>query len=64
MYSIYEQFGSARKYVSPVTTRVFLPTGLTGYRKKPAKFKFQTKNDSSTGLYRLAARFGQQTALV
>ena len=29
MYSIYEQFGSARKYVSPVTTRVFLPTGLT-----------------------------------
>ena len=39
-------------------------TGLIGYRKKPAKFKFQTKNDSSIGFYRLAAQLGQQTAPV
>ena len=32
-------------------------TGLTGYRKKPAKFKIQTKNSCSTGFYRLANRF-------
>ena len=36
-------------------------TGLTGYPKKSAKFKIQTKNVCSTGFYRLADRLGPQT---
>jgi len=34
-------------------------TGFTGNRKKPVKFKFQIKNDSSTGFHRLADRLGR-----
>ena len=36
----------------------------TGYRKKPVKFKFQTKNGSSTGFHRLADRFDRFTGPV
>ena len=57
--------------VKPVESRIFFyrpfgpnsrapvlinQTDLTGYWKKPAKFKFQTKNGSSTGFHRLADR--------
>jgi hypothetical protein len=47
----YRQFGPNHRPPVPVNR-----TGLTGYRKKLAKFKFQTKNGSSTGFHRLADR--------
>jgi len=50
-FFFYRLFGPNPRPPVPVNQ-----TGLTGYQKKPAKFKFQTNNGSSTGFHRLADR--------